>query len=161
MFGGLPRLVAGHRLPGLEADPDPALLGQAAPIQKSGGRRPSIGLVAASLTPLALGLFVASLGFLARGAWKAGSAGGRAAAVGLSISTAAILSAFVVNRNIFNSDNYRYLVLLLIPWALGFGLAAGSLSRLAPVLTMPRTMTWAPVSRFQLVSTESWLLVRL
>ena len=29
----------------------------------------------------------------------------------------------MVNRNIFNSDNYRYLVSLLVPWALGFGLA--------------------------------------
>jgi hypothetical protein len=119
----LPRLIAGHRLPGLEADPDPALLGQAAPIQKASGRKPSISLVAALLTPLALGLFVASLGFLA---WRVGRDGaiGRTIAFGLLITTAAILSAFVVNRNIFNSDNYRYLVLLLIPWALGFGVAA-------------------------------------
>ncbi|APW63321.1 hypothetical protein [Paludisphaera borealis] len=114
----LPRLIAGHRLPGLEADPDPALLGQAAPIQKTSGRASSISLVAALLTPLAVGLFVASFGFLGRRAGKS------AMAFGLLISTAAILSAFVVNRNIFNSDNYRYLVLLLIPWALGFGLAA-------------------------------------
>ena len=27
-----------------------------------------------------------------------------------------------MNRNIFNSDNYRYLVGLLVPWSLGFGL---------------------------------------
>ncbi len=33
-----------------------------------------------------------------------------------------IVAAFLVNRNIFNSDNYRYLIFLLTPWALGFGL---------------------------------------
>jgi hypothetical protein len=125
----LPRLIAGHRLPGLEADPDPALLGQAAPIQRSSSRTTSISVVAAILTPLALGLFVASFGFLGHRAAKDGGTNGRAIAFGLLISTAAILSAFVVNRNIFNSDNYRYLVLLLIPWALGFGEAAEALSR--------------------------------
>jgi hypothetical protein len=116
----LPRLIAGHRLPGLEADPDPDLLGQAAPIQRTTGRRASVDFVALALTPLALGLFVVSLGFLVRR---------DPTTFGLLISTAAILSAFIVNRNIFNSDNYRYLVLLLIPWALGFGLAAEAVFR--------------------------------
>ena len=124
----LPRLVAGHRLPGLETDPDPALLGQGAPIQRSAGRKASFDLVAVVLIPLALGLFVASLGFLGRSVRK-GEAGGRMVASGLLITTGAILSAFVVNRNIFNSDNYRYLVLALIPWALGFALAADAVSR--------------------------------
>ena len=32
------------------------------------------------------------------------------------------MAAFLVNRNIFNSDNYRYLIYLLTPWSLGFGL---------------------------------------
>ena len=29
---------------------------------------------------------------------------------------------FLLIRNIFNSDNYRYLIYLLTPWSLGFGL---------------------------------------
>ncbi len=35
---------------------------------------------------------------------------------GLAVSALATLAGFVVNRNIFNSDNYRYLVTLLVPW---------------------------------------------
>jgi hypothetical protein len=48
---------------------------------------------------------------------------------GLLVSALLILGAFVVNRNIFNSDNYRYLVYLLTCWALGFGLLANDLAR--------------------------------
>ena len=36
-----------------------------------------------------------------------------------------------MNRNIFNSDNYRYLIFLLLPWSLGFGLLLRSLCRWA------------------------------
>ncbi len=35
----------------------------------------------------------------------------------------------MTNWNIYNSDNYRYLVTLLVPWALGFGLAMERLAR--------------------------------
>jgi hypothetical protein len=51
------------------------------------------------------------------------------AALGSLISSALIVAAFLVNRNIFNSDNYRYLIYLLVPWSLGFGLLAGALAR--------------------------------
>jgi hypothetical protein len=124
----VPRLVAGHRIPGFEADPDPALLGQGAPIRRATARKAPFDLVASVVTPLGLGLFVASLGVLAWSMRK-GEAVGRTAAVGLLITTTAILAAFVVNRNIFNSDNYRYLVLLLIPWSIGFGLTAEAVAR--------------------------------
>ena len=40
-----------------------------------------------------------------------------------------IVAAFLVNRNIYNSDNYRYLIFLLTPWALGFGLVMSDLTR--------------------------------
>jgi hypothetical protein len=123
----LPRLVAGHRLPGFESDPDPTLLGQGAPLQRPSGRSSAVDPVAALVTPIALGLFLASFAGLA---WRAAARGptiGRAMGLGMLISSAAIPSAFVVNRNIFNSDNYRYLALLLIPWALGFALAAAGL----------------------------------
>lgn len=41
-----------------------------------------------------------------------------------------IVAAFLINRNIYNSDNYRYLIFLLIPWSLGFGLGLDDLYRL-------------------------------
>ncbi|WP_165063401.1 hypothetical protein [Paludisphaera rhizosphaerae] len=129
----LPRLVAGHRLPGFEADPDPALLGTGAPVQRAGIRRPEIALTAVVATALGLGAFVASITLLKLRVWKANSAEGRAIAVGTLVSSAAILAAFVVNRNIFNADNYRYLVLLLIPGALGFGLVFDGLSKRSTV----------------------------
>jgi hypothetical protein len=46
----------------------------------------------------------------------------RAIASGMLASALGVIGGFLVNRNIFNSDNYRYLVLLLIPWAIGCGL---------------------------------------
>jgi hypothetical protein len=46
----------------------------------------------------------------------------QAVGLGTTLSALLIVAAFLVNRNIFNSDNYRYLIFLLIPWALGFGL---------------------------------------
>jgi hypothetical protein len=47
---------------------------------------------------------------------------------GLVVSSLAILAGFVLNRNIFNSDNYRYIVFLVVPWSLGFGIFARSLA---------------------------------
>ena len=40
-----------------------------------------------------------------------------------------IVIAFLINRNIYNSDNYRYLIFVLTPWALGFGLVMSELAR--------------------------------
>ncbi len=48
---------------------------------------------------------------------------------GLLLAALLVIGAFVVNRNIFNSDNYRYLVYLLPCWALGFGLLSHDLAR--------------------------------
>ena len=53
---------------------------------------------------------------------RAGTPARQAIGCGTIVSALLIVSAFLVNRNIFNSDNYRYLIFLLIPWALGFGL---------------------------------------
>ena len=63
----------------------------------------------------------------ARGRRRHGTAirpGGRSAAARLLVGIL-IVAAFLVNRNIFNSDNYRYLIFLLTPWSLGFGLVPG------------------------------------
>ncbi len=59
----------------------------------------------------------------ARDAW------GKGISLGIWISALLIVAAFLLNKNIFNSDNYRYLIFLLPPWSLGFGLLMGGLSR--------------------------------
>jgi hypothetical protein len=53
----------------------------------------------------------------------------KAVSRGMFASALLIGAAFLVNRNIYNSDNYRYLVFLLTPWALGFGLVLSDLAR--------------------------------
>jgi hypothetical protein len=118
----LPRLIAGHRLPGLEADPDPRLLGLDAPLRRGGPSRPEFSPLALLATVTSLLLFAASLLALCRVAWRGAEPAGRAIALGVLASSLAVVVGFLINRNIFNADNYRYLVLLLIPWSLGFGL---------------------------------------
>ncbi len=73
--------------------------------------------------------FVAAVAWLGFDGIRSAAAPGRAVAISSLFSAAAIVAAFLVNRNIFNSDNYRYLIFLLTPWALGFGLGMDSLVR--------------------------------
>jgi len=127
----LPRLVAGHRLPGLEAEPDPALLGTGAPIQQSTKSREGFRWCPLPLTILALGFFAAALLALGAAALYAPASVQRMIAAGMLASALAIAAGFLVNRNIFNSDNYRYLGLLLIPWSVGCGLVLWRAVRLA------------------------------
>ena len=53
----------------------------------------------------------------------------KAVSRGVVLSALLIVAAFLVNRNIFNSDNYRYSIYLLTPWSLGFGLLMNDLAR--------------------------------
>jgi hypothetical protein len=117
----LPRLIAGHRLPRLEADPDPALLGSAAPLQRSAGGKTGFGLPALALTVLALSGFITALLSLAALARSNTYPSQRLITAGILTSSVLVIVGFLVNRNIFNSDNYRYLVLLLLPWSIGLG----------------------------------------
>ncbi len=48
---------------------------------------------------------------------------------GVTIASIAAAGAFLVNRNIFGSDNYRYLVFLIVPYAIGFGIIGSRLWR--------------------------------
>jgi hypothetical protein len=66
---------------------------------------------------------------LARDAASATEPTRRAISLGTFASALLIMAAFLVNRNIYNSDNYRYLIFLLTPWALGFGLVLSDLAR--------------------------------
>ncbi len=121
----IPRLIAGHKLPGLEADPDPASLSGAATTR----RREPFSALSAAVTGLTLSLASASLIALIV-ATLTGPTSARVVCLGLFLSSAATLAGFVANRNIFNSDNYRYLVSLLAPLALGFGLLAERITRI-------------------------------
>lgn len=121
----LPRLITGHLLPGLETDPNPnSLAGQTA-------RRRGVLFepLAAGVACLSLVLAVLATLSLKLTAILGHTPTSRAIAFGLTISTLATLGGFVVNRNIFNSDNYRYLVTLLVPWTIGFGLFSDWLCR--------------------------------
>ena len=120
----LPRLVAGHLLPGMQADSgNPPLM---KPLSGSLRRPdPATDPVAYAATALALGLFAVAIGALTARRNVAGTAILR----GLLLASVAVLAGFILNRNIFNSDNYRYLVYLLAPWSIGFGLAMDALSR--------------------------------
>jgi hypothetical protein len=126
----LPRLIAGHRLPLLEADPDPRLLGSEAPIHHHGPKRGEFRAVALLTTVLSLAFFAISLVALGWVACRGVDPVRRSLTAGILASSLAVTAAFLLNRNIFNADNYRYLVLFLVPWALGFGLVmSGCLRR--------------------------------
>jgi hypothetical protein len=82
-----------------------------------------------AVTALGLALFAAALIALAG---ARGPVAARAVAWGLLGSAGVVAIAFVTNWNIYNSDNYRYLVTLLVPWALGFGILMQALQRRGP-----------------------------
>jgi hypothetical protein len=115
----LPRLIVGHRLPGLQSEPSPAALGRRRIFRTAEGADP----VAWAATVLGLALFAVALAALVRDPTAPADRARAAVRRGLLGSTAAVIVGFVVNRNIYNSDNYRYLVFLLVPWSVGFGLA--------------------------------------
>ncbi len=115
----LPRLIAGHRLPGLQAEPGGISLdGQALP---ASGGRDAVGFIATALSGLLLvpsivGLFIGKRETFAIRAV-------------LLLTSGVVVAAFIANRNIFNSDNYRYLVFLLVPWSIGLGRLFDLISR--------------------------------
>lgn len=111
----LPRLFAGRALSEYPSDPDPETL----PIPHYAPRETST-ILAASVTWLGFALFLLGVSALAAHSFGGPDPARRAVCRGLLISALSVLAAFVVNQNIFNSDNYRYLVTMLVPWALGF-----------------------------------------
>jgi hypothetical protein len=73
--------------------------------------------------------FIAAMARLALDPVFSGGACQNAIGFGTFLSAVLIVAAFLVNRNIFNSDNYRYLIYLLTPWSMGFGLLMSDLMR--------------------------------
>lgn len=122
----LPRLIAGHRAPGFQPDP---VVGVGVGGAGVGG---GVGYALdAATTALALGLFGVALIALAVRMLPRPGADPIASALAWAVMTSSglIVFAFIVNRNIFNSDNYRYLVFLLLPWSLGVGLLTSGIAR--------------------------------
>ena len=124
----LPRLIAGYTLPEFEATPE-GLTPNGRPLPRRPGRMSSHPH-AIFATLFSMGLFVLSIAWMAK-ASKGMRNEGRVVSAGLLLSSGLIVLAFLVNRNIFNSDNYRYLIFLLAPWSLGFGLMMRSLGQRA------------------------------
>jgi hypothetical protein len=160
----LPRLIAGHILPDLATEPDPRALANAPTRRRSVAFDP----LGAVVTGLTLSLAGVSAVALMMAAVSGGSPASRAVVRGLLVSLGATLVGLVLNRNIFNSDNYRYLVTLLVPLGLGTGLSLRGLSRRgiagraaagAVVLLLAVLMTWDLArwyARFGWVDARGW-----
>jgi hypothetical protein len=125
----LPRLICGHTLPDLATAPAPATVNGVPVAAAVGPGRAGPGAWAVAATVVAFGLWAAGSLALVGRIFRAPDRAGRVVAAGLVLAAGATVVGFVVNRNIFNSDNYRYLVSLLVPGALGFGLAIDGLWR--------------------------------
>ncbi len=127
----LPRMVGGSALNDLEGrsiDPETHLGDLLASVTgaKAGWKLPRSKALASLI--IVVGFPIAMLR-LAADAFRRSDAARQAVGLGATASALLIAAAFLVNRNIFNSDNYRYVIFLLVPWSLGFGLLMQDLTR--------------------------------
>jgi hypothetical protein len=115
----LPRLITGHRIvgPNLPWEPTSEKFG----IEIS---RPetSPSITSVSTVLITSALFVLSTLFLMGKTVGRMDPASRATALVIVLTAAIVTAGFVINKNIYNSDNYRYLVFWLVAWAAGFGL---------------------------------------
>jgi hypothetical protein len=121
----LPRLLAGHILPGFGSEPRPDAFGR----RPAGRRAAAADWIGIGTTTLSLAIF--SMGAISLVAWRPDSAVPLpTAAVRLALigTSAVLIGAFLVNLNIYNSDNYRYLVVVFPAGAIGVGMALGQLT---------------------------------
>lgn len=128
----LPRLMAGYRLvPGSLSDAPWTIVGllhEPSLQALSGGvnRPDSPHLSPGALGACLLGLLIFLGATVSLVAVKPTTEGATLVAsgvrTGLFLSALATLGGFILNRHIYNSDNYRYLVFLVVPIAVGFGL---------------------------------------
>ncbi len=118
----LPRLIAGTELDQLEK--------AAVTIDTLGlraftlSRARTVSIIPGKTEWLAMFMiaaFFVALARLGRDLAFAANSPRRAISLATLVSALLVVGAFLVNRNIFNSDNYRYLVFLLTPWRLGSG----------------------------------------
>ncbi len=125
-FYALPRLISGIELQGLgrlAAQPDQAIA-QLLNLAGGQGSRPPLPFsLSAELSSLALLTFFAvCLARVIRESIRPKDPASACASRAALAAALLIIPAFLLNKNVYNSDNYRYLVYLLTPWAIGFGL---------------------------------------
>jgi hypothetical protein len=114
----LPRLFLGRKLPGLDFDPS---AGSLSGRKQAGGPRGAVdGLTFLTLVCSTIGLVCAVIGLLSLGNDRVR----RGVALASWLTCWLTIFGFILHLNIFDSDNYRYLVLLLVPWAVGLAACA-------------------------------------
>jgi hypothetical protein len=126
----LPRLIAGTELTHLEnAGFTIHTLGRQVITLRGPRMRAVLPGKAEWLAVLMVGAFLVAVAWLARSPARTADTPGMAVSLATLSSAVLVVGAFLANSNIFNSDNYRYLIFLLTPWALGFGLWMNDLAK--------------------------------
>jgi hypothetical protein len=126
----LPRMIAGKELDELDQALKTIFSVASDPAASSRARiRWNLLTTSSWLAVLIIGGFLIALVRLARDTARHADRPCAAISGGTLASALLITFAFLVNRNIYNSDNYRYLIFVLTPWALGFGLVMNDLTR--------------------------------
>jgi hypothetical protein len=151
-FEALPRLIAGHRLPGLESEPDPSVVEGRYPSR----RQTAFTMLALAVTVLASVVFVAAALALVAGWGPRQSIATDAVRWGLLSTAGGVVGAFLINLNIYNSDNYRYLVFLLAPWCIGFGVLMESVARRGPHRRLLAAFTAIAFAVLMSLDTAAW-----
>ncbi len=132
----LPRLITGHRLTSFDLPTEPRPQALASPAPRDLARRsPALAYAVVCVSVVA---FLVAMGALVAACLRIADNGVVSVPWAVLSSSFLCLIFFVLNRNIFNSDNYRYLVYMLVPWSLGFGLAASRLWQ-GPAKAKPRS----------------------
>ena len=159
-FDCLPRLVGGRLLSDYRQEPSASMfLGRPSPPPAPGAAGPlaigwawgSLGLF--GLTMIAL---IVIPGERIEATDRRTSDASAAVRAGLAVMAILTLAAFVVNLNIYNSDNYRYLVTLLVPWSIGFGLGANRLARSGTIGLAAAATIGAVVAGISSAETVLW-----
>ncbi len=122
----LPRLAAGHRLPDLASAPHPsAPAGHPILAPRADSHPIAWAATAAGLGLFLIGSFALSLDLGAPADDPARAAVRR----GLTLSSLLVVVAFLINKNIYDWDNYRYLIFLVVQAALGVGIVLDRVAR--------------------------------
>ncbi len=153
----LPRLIAGTELHQVEkAGTSPQTLADGLLTFSGAQIRSAVPGKDEWLAILLLTVFLMALVRLARDPASTTDPARKAVSRGTFASALLIVAAFLVNRNVYNSDNYRYLIFLLTPWALGFGLILSDLARRGRVARLSACLVAALLFEVMTSATFLW-----